>query len=211
MKTLITLATMIGAFVLAAAPVQAQGFRGGSGARYLLLANKSVQRELKLSDAQADRVTRIVEEVGTRTRQKLEDIPGDERRAKAPEILRAAGKDVRTAAKRVLRPEQLDRFDQIVRQSQGVQAFLDPTVQERLRLTDEQKSSVRALADSVRTEMAELRPGLIDDRDGTVRKMAAVRTSAVEKGVGLLTDGQKSTWRELLGAPFEIRYERRFR
>jgi hypothetical protein len=211
MKTLITLATMLGATVLAATPAQAQGFRGGTGARYLLLANKSVQRELKLSNVQADRVTRIVEEVGSRTRQKLEDIPDDQRRTKAPAILRAASDEVRTAAKAVLRAEQLSRFDQIVRQSQGVQAFLDPTVQERLRLTDEQKSSFRELADSVRTEMGELRRGLLEDRDGTARKMAAVRTTALEKGVGLLNDGQKSTWRDMIGMPFEIRYERRFR
>lgn len=87
MRTFGIMALTLGAAVVITAPTaQAQGFRGGFGGAggYGLLSNKSVQQELKLEGEQAEKVSKIVSEINAKTREKMQDIPQEERREKSP-------------------------------------------------------------------------------------------------------------------------------
>lgn len=212
MRTFGIMALTLGAAVLISAPVQAQGFRGrgmGGGGGYMLLANKSVQDELKLEGAQAEKVTKIVTDIGAKLREKAQDIPQDERREKMPELMRASNEEAKTALKGELKPEQVTRLEQIIRQQQGIQAFADPATAAKLNLTDDQKSKIREIGQESGEKMREIFSNAGDDRAAAMEKMQALRKESLEKAQATLTDDQKKTWKELTGAPFEVRFERR--
>ena len=46
-----------------------------------------------------------------------------------------------------------------------------------------------------------------DDREAAMKKMGELRKRTLAKIEGKLNDEQKKTWKELLGAPFEIKFE----
>jgi len=218
-----TMRTMVGWFVavlavvVLAAPETAQaqgrgrGFGGGfgGGGGYMLLRNKGVQQELKLNDEQTEKVTKLAEEIGTKTREKSEGLSKDERREKMPEIMRAANEEARKAAKEILKPEQLARFEQIELQQRGLTAFADPKVQDKLSLTADQKTKIREIGTSNREQMTEIFQNAGNDRAAAMEKMTALRKESLEKALGVLTDDQKKSWKDLTGEPFEVRFEGR--
>src|SRR5687767_3106180 len=99
MRTFGIMALTLGMAVTIAAPVQAQGFRGRGfgGGGYALLSNKSVQQELKLEAAQAEKVSKIVSDINAKTREKIQDIPQEERREKVAELMRASNEEAKAA------------------------------------------------------------------------------------------------------------------
>lgn len=212
MRTLGITVWTLGLAAVMAAPAQAQGFRGrgmGMGSGYMLLTNKSVQQEIKLDETQIAKTTKVVEDAGAKMREKMEDIPDDQRRERIPQIFRAANEEVKSALKDVLKPEQMTRLEQISRQQQGIQAFTDPTVQEKLQLSDDQKSRLKEISDNSSTQMREIFSNAGDDRQAAMQKMTALRKETLEKGVAVLSDDQKKTWKDLTGEPFEVKFEPR--
>src|SRR4051794_3656844 len=97
MRTFGIMALTLGAAVVITAPAQAQGFRGGGfgGGGYALLSNKSVQEELKLEGEKAEKVSKIVNEINAKTREKMQDIPQEERREKGAELRKAANEEAK--------------------------------------------------------------------------------------------------------------------
>lgn len=214
MRTFGIMALTLGAAVVITAPTaQAQGFRGGFGGAgfggYGLLSNKSVQQELKLEGEQAEKVSKIVSEIGAKTREKLQDIPQEERREKSAGIQRAANEEIKAAVKGDLKAEQITRLEQIIRQNQGLQAFADPTIAEKLSLTGDQKAKIREIGQEITEKSRELFQSAGEDRQAAMGKFQALRKEALEKVVASLTDDQKKGWKELTGEPFEIKFERR--
>jgi Spy/CpxP family protein refolding chaperone len=212
MRTFGIMALTLGAAVLIAAPVQAQGFRGrgmGGGGGYMLLSNKSVQQELKLEGDQAEKVSKIVTDIGAKFREKIQDIPQDERREKMPELMRASNEEAKSALKGELKPEQTTRLEQIIRQQQGVQAFADPTTAEKLKLTADQKAKIQEINQESGEKMREIFSSAGDDRAAAMEKMQTLRKESFKKAHAALTDDQKKSWKELTGEPFEVKFERR--
>ncbi|AGA25501.1 hypothetical protein [Singulisphaera acidiphila] len=212
MRTFGIMALTLGAAVVITAPTaQAQGFRGGFGGAggYGLLSNKSVQQELKLEGEQAEKVSKIVSEINAKTREKMQDIPQEERREKIAGIQRAANEEIKAAVKGDLKAEQTTRLEQIIRQNQGLQAFADPTTAEKLSLTGDQKAKIRELGQEIAEKSQEIFQSAGDDRQAAMGKLQALRKEALEKVVASLTDDQKKSWKELTGEPFEIKFERR--
>ena len=201
-----------GAVLMISGSAQAQGFRGGGFGMggYALLSNKSVQQELKLSDDQAEKATKVVEEALAKSRAKSQDLsPEDRRGEKGAEIRRAASDEIKAGVKDLLKTEQTKRLDQIVLQQRGLQAFTDPEIQSKLNLTDDQKSKIKDLAESNRSQMTEIFQNAQGDRQAAMQKMTALRKETQEKTLAILTDSQKKTWKELTGEPFEVKFEPR--
>ncbi|SIO66424.1 hypothetical protein SAMN05444166_8075 [Singulisphaera sp. GP187] len=215
MRTFGIMALTLGAAVVIAAPAHAQqGLRGrgagfGGFGGYGLLSNKSVQQELKLEGEQAEKVSKIVTEINAKTREKTQDFPQEEQRTKGAELRRAANEEIKAAVKSELKAEQITRLEQIIRQNQGLQAFLDPTTAEKLNLTGDQKSKLRELAQETGKKAQELFQSAGDDRQAAMEKGQALRKEAVEKAIASLTDDQKNSWKELTGEPFQVKFERR--
>jgi len=214
MRKIGTLVAALAVGVVLAAPARAQQGRGfgmfGGGMGYALVGNKSVQQELKLSDEQTQKATKLAEDLRAKATEKMEGLSQEERRGeKGREVRQAINEEAKTAVKECLKPEQLARLDQIILQQRGLQAFNDPKIQEKLGLNDEQKSKVKELADDTQAKMREIFQESQNDRAAAMPKMAALRKESMEKAVGVLTDGQKKTWKELTGEPFEVKFEPR--
>ena len=125
------------------------------------------------------------------------------------EMSKELNTEANTAAKEFLKPEQMNRLHQIHHQVQGAQAFTDEHVQSKLKLTDAQKSDIDSIVQASNTEMRALFQNMQSDPEGTRAKIAEHRKETLAKVESKLTDEQKTTYKEMLGAPFEIKYEPR--
>jgi hypothetical protein len=206
----------LGLVALMTAPVMAQQGRGGGrgmgmggGGIAMLLTNKSVQDELKLDATQVEKATELSKKVRDKITSATEGLEGQERFTKMREMSKELNEMAHNGAKDFLKPEQLHRLHQIQHQVQGPQAFADEHVQNRLKLTDAQKSEIQTINQESMSEMRELFQGLQDDREGTMKKITAHRKATVDKIVSKLTDEQKTTWKNMLGSPFELKREPR--
>lgn len=109
----------------------------------MLLRVPAVHRELGLDAEQATAVAAIAEGAELPL-WRLRDLPAQERDRAAGSILDS----VRTKIGGALSAGQSDRLDQLVLQSQGVRAVLEPRVTGALKLTDGQIARIRTILDS---------------------------------------------------------------
>jgi hypothetical protein len=193
------------AVALAASPALAQ--RPGGGGRgglqpmspLQLLSQQSVQEELKLTPEQK----KTVEDASAKqmaARRSLNELEGEERAQKAAELNKQSEKIV----DEVLKPEQAKRLKQIRLQQQGIQAFEDPAVVKELKLTADQEQKVKALHE----EIDKLRQGVRQQgggggREEVMKKMQELNKQLTDRAVALLTDEQKTKWKEMTGEPFK--------
>jgi Spy/CpxP family protein refolding chaperone len=209
MRTSGKLMLAFGALALMAAPAWAQQGRGGfgmMGGGAGLLTNKSVQKELKVTDEQAPKLETLATELREKGRgrfQGLQDLSDDERRTKMQELQRTAQAELHKGVEGVLNADQLKRFKQIEVQVAGINAYNQPHVQEALKLTDDQKSKVREINQSTMEATRSAFTDAGDDRQAAMKKVTELRKEANTKAAALLTDDQKKSWKDLAGEPFE--------
>jgi len=204
----------VGLVALVAGPAAAQGPGRGFGARMGtysgLLANESVQKELKLDDKQVEKAKELDEKSTEEMRgkfQDLQDLEPQERRTKMQAITREANASAIKTAGEFLKPEQVSRLKQIANQVRGAQAFADPEVAKKLSITDSQKTDIQQIQQDSMQEMRSIFQDNQDDPEARMKKMNELRKQTLSKVEGKLNDEQRKTWKELLGAPFEIKYE----
>jgi len=194
---------------------QGRGFGGrGGGSLGGLLGNASVQKELKLDDAQVEKAKEVAEktrEKMTEMRETLQGLDQEERRTKQAELTKELNESTLKTIGAFLKAEQVTRLKQISYQQRGLQAFNDPEIAKKLNLTDAQKTDIQAISQ----ETMESSRGLFsqnstpEERAEGMKKFAEIRKAALTKVETKLNDEQQKTWKELLGAPFEIKFEPR--
>lgn len=185
--------------------------RGNMG---MLVMNKSVQQELKLSDEQVEKVEKIVKEMREKGRaqfQKLGDLNEEERRQKMQTAMREGRERLTKALDGVLKDDQMKRLKQISWQQRGAEAFNDPEVQKALKLTSEQKDKLKTIREDAMKEGGEIFRNAGDDREGVRGKLETLHKDTTEKAMAVLTEDQKARWKELVGEPFEVKMEPRRR
>ena len=188
------LALAMGAFVLLAGTASAQGDPS-------IFRNKSVQKELKFTPIQLKKLDAFFKELEQRQQkaeQKFADASPQERDRLMGEVVSWS----RDQIDKIVKPEQIKRLKQIELQKIGFKAMRIPQVQAELKLTKSQKEKVVALFNKGE---AEFREGITKGSNDVdkLRKDIDARTSA--KIFGLLSAEQKSLWKDVLGAPFEVK------
>jgi hypothetical protein len=196
----------------AAAQGQGRGFgRGGSLAG--LLGNASVQKELKLDDEQTTKAKATAEKIGGEAREKFtalgQDLPQEERREKMTAITQEINEATLKAVGEYLKPEQITRLKQISYQQRGARAFTDPEVAKKLNITDAQKTDIQTIVTESMAAMRTIFTENQDDQEARMKKMTELNKETLAKAGAKLNDEQQKTWKELLGAPFEVKYEPR--
>jgi hypothetical protein len=167
------------------------------GGRQLnLLAQKSVQEDLRLSGDQAQQVARLREERHEAFRD-FRPLTPEEWRAKYDELTAQE-----TALAGLLQPEQARRLQQIALQLRGTEAFSDPEVANALQLTHEQKERIWALQDETRRVIWAVYHAGDTSPEGR-KKLEELWQSARKQLLDVLTDEQKARWKELTGEPFK--------
>src|SRR5438128_8514284 len=115
------------------------GMRGGAG---MLIGNKGVQKELKLSDDQIKKIgehNKTLEPKRQEAREAFQS--GDQEKAR--EIQKEIATETEKLLKETLKPDQQKRLKQIQRQTMGPGAFTDEETAKELKLTDEQKDEIK--------------------------------------------------------------------
>lgn len=101
----------------------------------------------------------------------------------------------------VLSDKQMSRLRQIELQQKGTGAYLDATIQEKLKMTDTQKDSIKTIVDDSRKELRELGFG-----KGGREKIDTIRKAAQEKIDEVLSLDQKAAWKKMVGETFKIEF-----
>jgi Spy/CpxP family protein refolding chaperone len=191
---------------------QGRGGFGMMGGPTQLLSNKSVQQELKVTDAQAEKLNALAEELQEKQRAefgKLRDLSAEERREKMQELTRSNNEEVHKSLKGILKEEQTKRFGQIQLQQAGVTAFSTPRVEKELDLTSDQKSKIRLINEDLQESVRGAFGGGGSDFAAAREKITQLRKQGLDKVTALLSDDQKKAWKDLTGEPFEVKFERR--
>jgi len=214
MKAMLQGVVGLGLVALLAGPALAQGQgRGGfgmmgGGGLGGLIGNESVQKELKLDDAQVTKAKELGDknrEKMTAAREELQSLDQEERGKKMAELRKEMNESTLKAVGEFLKPEQVTRLKQINCQTLGAMAFSDPDIAKKLNITDAQKDEIKTITDESMATMREIGQGFQDDREGTMKKMTEHRKETLTKVVAKLNDEQQKTWKEMTGAPFELK------
>jgi len=210
----------IGALVLFATPVLGNQPQppssSNSGGFDVLIDNPSVQKELKLSDDQADRVRELRRQIKEKafakireqTSSPVKDKNATDPQAKTKELMKAASDETLKGLVEILKAEQLKRLKQIRLQQEGLNALFDPDVMKALALTDDQKGKLQGIQEDLKKESSALfKAGPQSNFQASLKKVTTLRREALDKGLTLLTADQMKTWIDLAGDPFEMKAE----
>ncbi len=208
----IVMATLLATLALADQPQPSTA--GVSGGFDLLIDNPSVQKELKLSEEQAEHIRDLRRQIKDKALTKIREQSSTPRKdgnaadpqARAKEIMKAASDETLKGLADILKPEQLKRLRQIRLQQEGLNALFDPEVIKILKLTDEQRSKIQAVQDNLKKESVTLlKAGPQSNFQESLRKIMTLRRESLDKGLALLTSDQMKAWIELAGEPFEMK------
>ncbi len=191
--------------VVSAQPPGRGGFGGFFGGRGRLLVDlPEVRKELGVNDAQAELLDALLEDLDE---QRLAIRESDEGPRSADETIQRlrfehlmqqlAAFDRRSESLLavVLEPEQSNRLSELYLQRDGIRAFERPEVATKLQLSDEQKTRLQSL----RETLVENRP-----RRRTAEEQLELRDKEQQALRELLNEEQQTLWQQLLGKPFDF-------
>jgi hypothetical protein len=190
-------------------PVLAQipGFGGFQFGLAQLVQNKSVQEELKMTDEQVAKV----KEIADKSREKFKDeLEKGDFKAKFEIFKKVNDSITETVTKdldKLLKPEQIKRLKQIEIQQLGVEAFTKDSVIKDLKLNDDQTTKIKTLTETLQKDT---KAAFEDAGKGkfqeAFKKVGELKTATMEKVTGVLTDTQKTKWKDLTGDKFELKF-----
>jgi Spy/CpxP family protein refolding chaperone len=203
MRRLAQLVLALAALALLAGPALAQRGRGmfGGGSPAMLLTQKSVQEELKLTPEQVKKVEAFAAKQ-RETFQGLRDLDQDARREKMQQL----AKEGEQTVKDTLNADQQKRLRQISLQQQGAFALANPQIAKKLGLSDDQQAKIKDVMADAQEKMRDAFQGGFNDE--TRKKMQEIRKETNTKALAVLTDEQKAKWKAMTGKRFtgEIRF-----
>lgn len=227
MRSVLKITITLGLALLLAEPALAQrgqggGGRGGFGGPGMLIQNSGVQKELKLTDDQIQKIkvaTTSITDKHKDERDAVRSLQGDEQREKRQELGKKIADETTQALAGILKPEQSKRLKEITLQREGPRAFNTEDVQKTLKLTDDQKDKIKTINEDAAKDMRELFPqggrrgagggggGAVDPSviKERMTKMASLNKEAMEKISSVLTDDQKKAWKDMVGEAFEFK------
>lgn len=192
----------------------------------LVLNNKDLQAELKVTDEQKEKFKAVADkqaELGKKAGSIFKDAAGDKDKLKeafeeSRKEREKLNEEVKAVVEATLTADQKKRLKQIERQTLGVRAFTNDEVVADLKLTDDQKSKVKGIVEEYGKDVRELggfggggggkggfKKGDFDkeklaENQKKREKLAKATMADIED---VLTADQKKQWQEMVGAPFD--------
>jgi len=184
-------------------PGQQGGYQGGIG-QTPWFSNPQVRQQFKLTDQQYNALNQAY---GTAWQQYQQGIQGldkgltDAQRAqRIQEMQQGFYRNFGTNLSQTINdPQQLQRFQQMQLQYRGYGAFSDPTVQEKLKLTPEQRQKLGQYGTEWEKEMTGLAQGYEKDPTAAGKRFSELQTQAGERLNTILTPEQQRAWQEMTG------------
>ncbi len=170
----------------------------------MLLRQKSVRHELKISDAEAKKIHDYAAQQWQKAQQvsTLSQKEQDER-------FDAMQKENERFIEQTLTKEQQKRLNEITLQVAGLLYSTRHDIADRLRLTEAQKQRMKKYQEQARHELEEA----LEAKDAKERhaKLAELHKTNRDRLYDVLTPEQETTWKQMTGAPFngELEYSSR--
>jgi hypothetical protein len=168
----------------------------GTTVQLLLLRQKSVQAELKLSP---DVVKKIMEFTNKQYVAFRNAVEGDKTELK--QKVKELGTENQQFLKENLTPAQRKRVNQIALQETGLHQLSRPDVAKVLKLTKDQKKKFKALQKVTRVKLAKLLHGT--SPENRKAEFTKLRKDTRKRIRALLTAAQKAKVKEIVGEPFK--------
>lgn len=168
---------------------------------WVVLHEPSVQRELALTTKQKSQYLELLDRLDTRF------FPLRNQNFKtATEGLNQLMSEARTGLAGILDKKQVARIDSIVFQKTGGHALLRDELQAKLKLNEDQRSKAKELLAASDTKVAALQKKLQSGGDQTAlnKEYRELRTREQQSLVELLSNEQRTQWRDAIGAPFDL-------
>jgi hypothetical protein len=153
----------------------------------------------ELTEEQQARIAKMREKM-----ESLQDVPEDKLEEKVREVFKEEIETPTKEVEKILKPEQMKRLVQIARQQGGPRAYLKSENVKDLSITDDQKKKLTEIATELEKDVGELFRGGGFGSPETREKIANLNKEAADKAAALLTDEQKTKWKELVGEPFTV-------
>ncbi len=200
------------------------GGRGGFRLEVItaVVDNADLQAELKVTDAQKEKLKSIDEKQSEATRKLFEGVKGGKGKgfdkdafAEIREKSAKVREESRKAIEEVLTADQKKRVKEIQLQVEGIRAFSDEEVAAQLNLNDSQKSKIKGITDDYTKDVGELfgrgKGGRDKDQAAeNAKKREKLNKAAMADIEDALTDEQRSKWKTMVGAPFDTSKLNRF-
>lgn len=170
--------------------------------------NPDVRNQLRLSDDQVERLRDIYTRSWDQYQQGLSglqnDLTDEQRLLRQRELGQNFQNGFTGSVDQFMSdPVQRQRFGQLMLQYQGFNAFTDPSVQQRLNLTDRQREQLARLQEEWNEQMQGLSADYPRERNARERFLE-LRQQAGERIGNVLTEEQRRIWMEMLGQPFDF-------
>jgi Spy/CpxP family protein refolding chaperone len=196
---------LVATMVLTSGALAQRGGGGGFGGRgggINMLRMPEVQTELKLTADQKTKVETLLEQRRGQGGggQGFRDLSPEERQKAMAE--RRAEENKQLGA--ILNADQMKRYNQLRLQRTGMTALAETEVATELSLTADQKTKIQEIVQQANNERRSLFQdgGGGGDREAMRAKMEELQKATDTKLAAVLTDAQKTKWKELVGAPF---------
>lgn len=168
-----------------------------------LITQPGVQKELKLTEKQADQAKKIAQAVTAKYQDELAQVKalqGAERFKKEGELSKKIAAESNTALAGVLSGEQFKRLKQIRTQQRGIYAFSEPDVAAALNLSKDQTKKLRAVEKDYQTALLEANK--LADAGAKAQAANTANKDSMAKALDILDDTQKTAWKDLTGEPY---------
>jgi hypothetical protein len=171
--------------------------------------NTNIRRQLKLDDTQYNRLNQGYVQYWTPYHETVTALPADineaERQKRLAEAYGTFNRGfTKTTGEVFTDPQIRDRYNQLNLQYQGYAAFNDPTVQERLRLTDEQRQAFHRYYNDWNKQMDTYAREYPTNREVVTKEWPNTWKQTRERINTTLTPEQRRTWTEMIGEPYEF-------
>jgi len=184
-----------------------EGLRGSGGyiGGFNMIAIPAIQKELQLDDNQVAKVKAVAERMTDRFQQdmsKLKGLNGEEKAKRRITLSDPHYEEGMKQLRSILKPAQLDRFDQILFQQRGPMAMLEPKIAQILQINNEQAQKVAELVARTQNEQKSAVEAAGKGTKAAAVKIESIAAEANEQAITLLSPEQKRTWARLVGRPF---------
>lgn len=178
------------------------------GGPFLMYRDK-VQEELKLSEDQKEKLLEQFPEYAQQTKNvfdKISDLQPHEREKELQSHRQKCHERLASLLKEILTPEQLKRLRQLELQQQGPHALGRPEIVQELKITQEQLVQFMGVFQDMYKQIEPLMKQAQSGGDpkGIRLKSMKIRDEHQGKMEAILTDAQKTQWKEMLGKPFDL-------
>jgi hypothetical protein len=178
------------------------------GGSFLVFRDK-VQRELRLSDKQEEKILDQFHDYAQETKKvfdKIADLKPQQREKEMQSHRQKSQEKLAVLLKETLKVEQLNRLRQLELQQHGAFALGRPEIAKELKITVEQRKQfmgvVQEMQKKIEPLMKEAQSG--GSPQEIWPKLMKIRRDHEGKIEAILSDAQKKQWKKILGTPFDL-------